>query len=553
MSQKNKKKILTIVYACVLSLLLAGCRKNQLGENQKNEQSIENTENAEAVASPLSDVTAELSGDTQASSREYSHEYARAYDGLIAHYYNVLSYKKEIKTDEYGSVTESGMERISSFVWYGEGNPASQVGYQVADMNGDAIPELIIGTISDTEAGYIAEDILASYTLSEGEPVLLFAENDWEIYYYLEDGTVYNSFAAGYDYFSVYHHQIKNGSLQTLSFLTIDFSEGDNGKYYWNVYDDNGNSQEESTEISEAEYYQKLEAYQKKRVELIPFSKLDVFGEEASAQEENDVNAEDAENYVIVGCPSWEYYLAQETLEPKSQSLHLEQTSVEENDIVDTELWFAENDFDISEYYYWNTAYHDRYTLSQKNVESYEYKGCIEDESYIFGIYGNYGDATARHIVNLYDKKTHEYLKTFDFCDFQYYPNYVAQDYAFITENIQWVQSKEGVMYVSICHNTYASSASGNAYIVAVEIETGNVLWKTQPLVSNASSFEIINDAIVCGYGFTAEPDYLYILDLLTGKVQEQIKLKSGPDYIIRRDDTLYVRTYDRNYTFQIF
>ena len=47
--------------------------------------------------------------------------------------------------------------------------------------------------------------------------------------------------------------------------------------------------------------------------------------------------------------------------------------------------------------------------------------------------------------------------------------------------------------------------------------ETGRVLWQSPSLVANADGFAVVGDVIVTGYGFTAEPDYLYALDRQNG------------------------------------
>ena len=66
------------------------------------------------------------------------------------------------------------------------------------------------------------------------------------------------------------------------------------------------------------------------------------------------------------------------------------------------------------------------------------------------------------------------------------------------------------VLYVSHAHSTYAKSSKGyNAYISAIDLKTGQLLWHSQPLVSNAYDFLVKGDAIIAGYGFTAENDYL--------------------------------------------
>ena len=77
-------------------------------------------------------------------------------------------------------------------------------------------------------------------------------------------------------------------------------------------------------------------------------------------------------------------------------------------------------------------------------------------------------------------------------------------------------------------------------------------LWKTETVGGNARNFEISGNEIVCGYGFTAEDDFLYQIDRDTGRVLEQIPVNSQADYIIQKDDQLFVRTYDTNYVFQI-
>ena len=48
-------------------------------------------------------------------------------------------------------------------------------------------------------------------------------------------------------------------------------------------------------------------------------------------------------------------------------------------------------------------------------------------------------------------------------------------------------------------------------------------------------------------YGFTREPDYLYLLDRKTGRVRDRLLLPSAPEEIIRRGNRLFVRTYDHD------
>ena len=60
-------------------------------------------------------------------------------------------------------------------------------------------------------------------------------------------------------------------------------------------------------------------------------------------------------------------------------------------------------------------------------------------------------------------------------------------------------------------------------------------------------------DVIFCGYGFTAEDDYLYQLDKNTGEVIDRLPLKKMPDLMAVKDDRLYVHTYSYDYVIEIF
>ncbi len=116
-----------------------------------------------------------------------------------------------------------------------------------------------------------------------------------------------------------------------------------------------------------------------------------------------------------------------------------------------------------------------------------------------------------------------------------------------------WAWDDGGVLYVSIGHPTYARSSSGqNAYLLAFEMTTGKLMWKSAPLVSNAGNFILHGGAIISGYGFTAEPDFLYTIDKRTGKTLSRIPLATGPEAIIQKEDRLFVRTYDTDYVFRI-
>ena len=104
-----------------------------------------------------------------------------------------------------------------------------------------------------------------------------------------------------------------------------------------------------------------------------------------------------------------------------------------------------------------------------------------------------------------------------------------------------------GVLYVSNSHLTYASQTKErNAYLSAIDLGAKKTLWRSPALVANARTFVVTGDLIVAGYGFTAEPDFLYLLDRRSGKVLHRLPVPSAPESIELRDGQLHVRTYDR-------
>jgi outer membrane protein assembly factor BamB len=112
-------------------------------------------------------------------------------------------------------------------------------------------------------------------------------------------------------------------------------------------------------------------------------------------------------------------------------------------------------------------------------------------------------------------------------------------------------EDANGTLYVSHAANGYAKESRGKTgYVTAVAPQTGKILWRSVPLVANAKNFLLLDNVIVCGYGFTAEPDYLFVLDRATGRTLQRIPIKTGPEYILRKGDRLYVRCYDTNYIF---
>lgn len=219
--------------------------------------------------------------------------------------------------------------------------------------------------------------------------------------------------------------------------------------------------------------------------------------------------------------PSWEYYCA---TEPASLAAPLKLTKLtqEANQITDTDDWFEKNNLSL-------------------NVE--------DSGKYGLGIPSDENGGKCR--IQVVDGEKGEVFEL-DFSDFEYAGDFKQSEKEFVRQQIWYAQVKDHILYLSIGHLTYAESSPHNAYVAAVDLAEKKLLWKSQPLVSNAANFVIKGDVLLCGYGFTAEPDYIYQLDLGSGKVIDKTAVKSKADYLILKDNILYVRTYNTDYTFRI-
>ena len=117
---------------------------------------------------------------------------------------------------------------------------------------------------------------------------------------------------------------------------------------------------------------------------------------------------------------------------------------------------------------------------------------------------------------------------------------------------IRYAVIANNALYVSFAHRTYANTNPNTGYLVCIDRNTNELIWQTEPQTANAHTFIIDGNAIYTGYGFTNEPDYLYILDALTGVRVKSIKLTSSPQVIVKDRAKLYVKTQNTEYVYKI-
>jgi hypothetical protein len=98
---------------------------------------------------------------------------------------------------------------------------------------------------------------------------------------------------------------------------------------------------------------------------------------------------------------------------------------------------------------------------------------------------------------------------------------------------IQDVRFSRDVVYFNEACQSYSSQAKGKcSSLVAFDPYARKVLWRTSPLVSN-NRFKVYDKYIVTGYGFTAEPDFLFVVRRSDGKVMQKVGIPSAHEYLI--------------------
>jgi hypothetical protein len=239
-----------------------------------------------------------------------------------------------------------------------------------------------------------------------------------------------------------------------------------------------------------------------------------------------------------------------------SHAFRLNMFSLQPNDITDTDNWFKNNGLPrlpevLPPIQSADTAYQNLPKTIPRTWQGKKLIMAITQRDRALLIYGEfYYDALLLASLNI---STGAFEYGLDFKNYGYAPENLPEDREFTHQYIRWASQVDDMLYVSHGHNTYARSSKGmTGYITAINIKDKRILWSSPALISNARNFEVIDDYIVTGYGFTEEPDFLYVLRRNTGDVIQKIKLKSGPEYIIRKNDEVYVRTYDTDYLFEI-
>lgn len=222
-------------------------------------------------------------------------------------------------------------------------------------------------------------------------------------------------------------------------------------------------------------------------------------------------------------------------LDKSRKHVKLKQLSCKANEITDDDEWFLNNDLVRRE---------ERVELPMGQfAPRFRYR----TGGYLITTYGeNWGNTLK---VTITDETQQTLYAAYDFESYKFSPKTTLMGN---TQSLDDFIIEGNVLYFSFGTNGYSDGAGyQTGYIAAFDMEKQEIIWTTQPLTCN-SHFAIVDNSIICGYGFTSEPDNLFILDKYSGQRIQKLSLKKMALEVVPKTGYLYVRTYSYDYLFKI-
>lgn len=263
--------------------------------------------------------------------------------------------------------------------------------------------------------------------------------------------------------------------------------------------------------------------------------------------------------------PEYDLYTREGQQELYRDRIEFQELSDKPNDISDADTWFQENDLflpmiknslaDTTRTQWQEQAPEQAKWIYEEMAETVS-RGFYDDR-YFYEVVdtGRNGEDLGSLDLYMYRLDSRELEITLHLGDFLYTDGYepaADAEYDFIRQSVFWAQSEGDTLYLAIGHNTYAEDCPHTGYLLAIDLQNGEVLWESRQQVANANNFVLLEDVIVTGYGFTDEYDYLHVIDKGIGIDEECVELKSAPDFLVEKDGKLYVHTYNTDYIFQL-
>ena len=233
------RSLLTTLAFLLTLTLLVGC-SNPPTETESLESST--AANATGEVSP-----AETEDDTT------SYYIDVVYEQQIKRYHTAISQQWDM--DVYWD-----QEMSSMVVHYYDGTPLDNVGFTLMNLDGDGIPELIIGAILGSDRDPLVFEI---WTVHNGDPVML-AQSGSHNRYYLQYSEEENLWSVAYEAengaanHAVYYLQLVEGEFRVIQGIIFDAFASENDPWFmaydldWDVSNDIPVDEETATSIMQA-------------------------------------------------------------------------------------------------------------------------------------------------------------------------------------------------------------------------------------------------------------------------------------------------------------
>ncbi|MBE6573044.1 MAG: hypothetical protein E7652_01470 [Ruminococcaceae bacterium] len=252
-------KIRLFIALLLSALLLSSCASSITVNTDKNEQK---------------DVTESLDKeihDTTSSENNASPDYKEIYKDIITEYHEYVKSGIDNDTD-----VPEGMTGIAESM-RNHDYPEEALGFSIKDINGDAIPELLFGETYVYQAD-TSSQILALYTLVDGEPQFVFESWSRYRFYITNDNKIYTEGFSGALFSSVELITLPQNSskLEYVECYFTDIKEDDteNVYYFSNPTGEFDQSAEDTVEITSEEYQSFTELMGSKliSIDFFPFT-----------------------------------------------------------------------------------------------------------------------------------------------------------------------------------------------------------------------------------------------------------------------------------------
>ena len=100
-------------------------------------------------------------------------------------------------------------------------------------------------------------------------------------------------------------------------------------------------------------------------------------------------------------------------------------------------------------------------------------------------------------------------------------------------------------VYLLLQFNGYAKEIGGQGnLVIAGDLCRHRLTWRSPNLASNAPAL-IRGEYLITGYGFTKEPDWLFVFDRRTGQTIQKLPLPKSPENLRVIEHQLFVQLYD--------